>query len=164
MEDQSVGITVAIGKRETKVIVNAPGGVIYSHTLQVAGDAMDEAIARYVEQKHQLRIGPRTAEVLKIELGSAVSPGSRFAVEVRGRDASDNTIKEVVIAEADARAALKEPVNTIVSSVTAALGRVPAELSASVIAGGIILKGGGSLLRDLDQRLASATGMVVKRA
>jgi len=160
----SIEFNVNIGSNETSIIVAGPSGVIHSQILPVAGNTMDEAIAQYIGQKYKLRIGMKTAEVVKSELGKTISPDTHHTVEVRGRRLIDDKTETIFVSDSDVREALAEVVNQIINAVMMALKSVPAEISAAVAARGITLKGGKGLPENIGQGLMSATGMAVRRA
>ena len=158
-----VEVKVDVGGSETKIIVTGPGGVIHSQVLPAAGDSMDEAIVQSLRRKYKLRIGMKTAEVLKNELGTVGPPQAQRAVEVRGRRLVDNALETVSVSDSDVREAIGDEVGRIINAVTTAVKRVPPELSASVVARGIALKGGKKLPKNIDQALTAATGLTVRR-
>jgi rod shape-determining protein MreB len=158
-------LIVDIGGGTTEVAVISLAGVIFCTSVRVAGDEMDEAILQHVRKHYNLLIGERQAEELKITLGSAC-PGDveLRSVEVKGRDLADGIPKTVVLTEAEVREALRESVVAIVETVRACLERTPPELAADIVDTGIVLSGGGSLLRGLDRLLAQETKLPVKIA
>jgi rod shape-determining protein MreB len=125
---------------------------------------MDEAITNYLKRKYNLLIGERTAEQIKIEIGSAFPLQSRITMEVKGRHLSEGRPKTVTMDDEEIRKALTEPIRAIMQAVHDALERIPPELSADILDRGIILTGGGSLLKNLDQRLREETGLPVQLA
>lgn len=159
--EPSGNMIVDIGGGTTDVAVISLAGIVYSKSVRVAGNEMDEAIIAYIKRKYNLLIGERTAEVIKIELGNAFADGSSRTMEVKGRDLVEGIPKTLTISDDEVREALAETVNVIVDTVRTALERTPPELSADIIDRGIILAGGGSLLRGLDQRLREETGIPV---
>lgn len=159
----SIEFSVNIGSEETKIMLAGPSGIIHSRVLPVAGNTMDEAIAAYLRRKYKLRVGAKTAEVLKSELGTAALSDTQRTMEVRGRGLIDNSLETVLISDRDVREALSDTVGTIVNAVTAALKSMPAEVSAAVAARGISLKGGKHLPENIEQALTRATGVVVRR-
>jgi len=122
---------------------------------------MDEAIIQYLKRKYNLLIGERTAEQIKIEIGSAYPLKEEIKMEIKGRDLVEGVPKTLVVTDDEIREALAEPVATIVEAVKMALERTPPELSADIMDKGIVLSGGGGLLRNLDQRLRDETGLPV---
>lgn len=159
--EPSGNMIVDIGGGTTDVAVISLAGIVYSKSVRVAGNEMDEAIIAYIKRKYNLLIGERTAEVIKIELGNAFADGSSRTMEVKGRDLVEGIPKTLSISDDEVREALAETVNVIVDTVRTALERTPPELSADIIDRGIVLAGGGSLLRGLDQRLREETGIPV---
>lgn len=158
-----IGVKVDVGGSETKIIITGPGGVIHSQMLPAAGDSMDEAIVKALRQKYKLRIGIKTAEVLKNELGTADTPQAQRAVEVRGRSLVDNALETVSVSDRDIGEAIGDEVGTIINAVARAVRSVPPELSDSVMARGIALKGGKRLPKNIEQALTAATGLTVRR-
>ena len=159
-------MVVDIGGGTTEVGVTALGGLIYSNSVRVGGDKMDEAIAAYVRRAHNLLIGESTAERIKKEIGSAraaVGSGETTAV-VSGRDVAEGGPRETTLSQAEIAGALREPVSNIVDFVRAALEQTPPEIAADVIDHGITMTGGGSLLRNFDAVLADETGLPVRIA
>jgi len=152
---------VDIGGGTTDVAVISLAGIVYARSVRVAGNEMDEAIISYIKRKYNLLIGERTAEQIKIELGNAWPSDETRTMEVKGRDLVEGIPKTLTINDEEIREALAETVNTIVDAVRTALERTPPELSADIIDKGILLAGGGSLLRNLDQRLREETGIPV---
>jgi rod shape-determining protein MreB len=155
---------VDIGGGTTDVAVISLAGVVYSRSVRVAGNAMDEAIALYMKKEHDLLVGERTAERIKIELGSAAPMAKRKEMEVKGRHVLEGKPTTVVINDEEVREALAEPVRQIVQAVRDGLERIPPELSADVCDRGIVLSGGGALLCNLDERLRNETGLPVQVA
>jgi rod shape-determining protein MreB len=155
-------MVVDIGGGTTEVAILSLRGLAYSTSVRVGGDKMDEAIAASVRRKHSLIIGDMTAERIKHAIGSALPPEAKGAsISVRGRHVSEGMPKEIVIDEAEVAAAMNEAVSQIVRAVRTALETTPPELSADIIDRGIVMTGGGSLLRRLDEALAEATGLPV---
>ncbi|MBP1690320.1 MAG: mreB, partial [Deltaproteobacteria bacterium] len=152
---------VDIGGGTTDVAVISLAGIVYARSVRVAGNEMDEAIISYIKRKYNLLIGERTAEAIKIELGNAWPSDETRTMEVKGRDLVEGIPKILTVNDEEIREALAETVNTIVDAVRTALERTPPELSADIIDKGILLAGGGSLLRNLDQRLREETGIPV---
>ena len=152
---------VDIGGGTTDVAVISLAGIVYARSVRVAGNEMDEAIMQYLKRKYNLLIGERTAEQIKIELGNAWPADEIRTMEVKGRDLVEGIPKTLTITDEEMREALAEPINTIVDAVRTALERTPPELSADIIDKGIVLAGGGSQLRSLDQRLREETGIPV---
>jgi len=152
---------VDIGGGTSDVAVISLAGVVYSRSVRVAGNEMDEAIIHYLKKKYNLLLGERTAEQIKIEIGSAYPLDEPLSMEVKGRDLVEGVPKNLSITDEEIREALTEIVSTIVDAVRNALEQTPPELSADIIDKGIILAGGGSLLKNLDKRLREETGLPV---
>ncbi len=154
-------MVVDIGGGTTEVAVISLGGIVTSKSIRIGGDEMDEAIIQYARKAYNLLIGERTAEEIKIAIGSAYPLREEQAVDVRGRDLVSGLPRTVRMTSAEIREALREPVAAIVDAVKQTLERTPPELSADIVERGIVLAGGGSLLRGLDRLLAEETGMPV---
>jgi rod shape-determining protein MreB len=154
-------MVVDIGGGTTEVAVISLGGIVTSNSLRIAGDEIDEAIIAYVRRTFNLLIGERTAEFLKVEIGSAYPLAEEISCEIRGRDLVSGLPRSVRINSVDLRDAIKEPVMEIVETVKNTLEQAPPELSADVMERGIVLAGGGALLRGLDQLLAHESGISV---
>jgi rod shape-determining protein MreB len=162
--EASGNMIVDIGGGTTDIAVISLAGVVYSRSVRVAGNAMDEAIAQFVKREHNLLIGDRTAERVKIELGSASPLAARRKMEVKGRHVFEGRPTTIVLEDGEVRDALAEPVRQVIQAVRDALERIPPELSADVCDRGIVLSGGGSLLQNLDVRLRAETGLPVQIA
>jgi rod shape-determining protein MreB len=156
-------MVVDIGGGTTEVAVISLGGIVTSRSIRVGGDEMDEAIVNHVKRAYNLMIGERTAEEVKINLGSAYDPGDLQAenYEVRGRDLVTGLPKTLSITSEEVREALAEPVASIVEAVKVTLERTPPELAADIMDRGIVMAGGGSMLRNFDLLLSRQTGMPV---
>lgn len=152
---------VDIGGGTTEVAVISLAGIVYSRSVRVGGDRMDEAVTNYVKRKYNLLIGERTAENIKITVGSAYPDEEVRTMEVKGRDLVAGVPRTVVVDADEMRDALSEPVNAIVEAVRVALERTPPELAADIVDKGIVLTGGGALLRNLDILLREETGLPV---
>src|SRR6058998_2904818 len=137
---------VDIGGGTTDVAVISMAGIVYSRSVRVAGNEMDEAIVQYIKMKYNLLIGERTAEQIKLEIGSAFPLDEPITMEIKGRDLIEGIPKTLTITDAEIREALAEPISIIVNAVRVALERTPPELSADIVDRGIVLTGGGSLL------------------
>jgi rod shape-determining protein MreB len=142
------------------------GGIVYSRSVRVGGDKMDEAIIAYIRRHQNLLIGESTAERIKKEIGSAAPPleGSGGSIEIKGRDLLNGVPKEITITQRQIAEALTEPVSAIIEAVKVALEATPPELAADIVDKGIVLTGGGSLLSNLDQVLRDETGLPVSIA
>ena len=155
---------VDIGGGTTDVAVISLAGIVYARSVRVAGNEMDDAIIQYIKRKYNLLIGERTAEQIKMEIGSAFPLEEELTMEVKGRDLVEGVPKTLVISDEEVREALSETVATIVEAVRVALERTPPELSADIMDKGIIIAGGGSMLKNLDKRLREETGLPVTLA
>jgi len=155
---------IDIGGGTTDIAVISMAGIVYSRSVRVAGNEMDEAIIQYIKKKHNLLVGERTAEEIKIRIGSAFPLEEEMTLEVRGRDLVEGIPKTLTVTDEEIREALAETVSVIVDATRVALEQIPPELSADIGDRGIILAGGGSLLRNLDKRLREETGLPVALA
>ena len=161
VQDASGNMIVDIGGGTTEVALISLSGIVYSRSVRVAGDELDEAIVQYMKRAYNLMIGERTAEEIKIRLGSAYPIGKETSMEVKGRDLVAGLPKTITISSQEVREAMLEPLNTIVDSVRVTLERCPPELSADLVDRGLVLAGGGALLRGLDKLLSEETGLPV---
>jgi len=152
---------VDIGGGTVEVAVISLSGIVYSQSLRVAGDKMDEAIVNYIKRKHNLLIGERTAEMIKVAIGTAYPEDSIKTADVKGRDLMQGVPKTMEITSEEVMVALQEPVKGIVEIVRIALERIPPELAADIVDKGIVLVGGGALLRNLDVLIREETGLPV---
>ena len=152
---------VDIGGGTTEVAVISLAGVVFSRSVRVAGDKMDEAIIQHIKRKYNLLIGERTAELIKITIGSAYPGNEIQTMEIKGRDLVAGVPKIIEITDEEIREALMEPVHQVVESVRIALERTPPELASDIVEKGIVLAGGGALLRNLDVLLREETGLPV---
>jgi rod shape-determining protein MreB len=152
---------IDIGGGTTDIAVISLAGTVYGRSLRVAGNALDESIVQYMRRSHNLLIGERTAEQIKFEVGSAAPLDHKISMEVKGRHLLEGVPRTVTITDCEIREALGEPIRMIVQSVRDALERVPPELSADIFDRGVVLTGGGALLRNLDKRLRDETGLPV---
>lgn len=150
-----------IGGGTTEIAIISLRGIVFSRSIRVGGDKMDEAIANYVKRRYNILIGERTAEQIKIAVGSVLPTGENLSVEVRGRDLVQGVPKSIIVSEEEVRDALVEPLNQILDLVRVALEKTPPELSSDIVDRGITLTGGGSLLRNLDKLLIQETGIPV---
>ena len=152
---------VDIGGGTTEVAVISLKGIVYSESIRVGGDKMDEAIANFVRRSYNLAIGERTAEQIKIALGTALPTGEDRRVEITGRDLVGGLPKTIEISEEEVREALAEPLRQIVEVIRLVLERTPAELASDIVDRGITMAGGGALLRNLDKLIHQSTGLPV---
>jgi len=162
--EPSGNMIVDIGGGTTDVAVISLAGAVYSRSLKIAGNELDEAIITYLKKHHNLLIGERTAEQIKLEIGSAYPLKERLKMEIKGRNLIEGVPKTVVVTDEQVREALAEPIKQIVEAVLQALERTPPELSADLMDKGIVLSGGGALIRNLDQLLRERTGLPVVQA
>jgi rod shape-determining protein MreB len=162
--EPSGNMIVDIGGGTTEVAVISLSGIVYSNSVRVGGDKMDDAIINYVKRKYNLLIGERTAELIKITIGTAYPTADVKTMEVKGRDLVGGVPKTLEIKSDEVMEALQEPVNAIVESVKLALERTPPELAADIVDKGIVMTGGGALLANLDILLREATGLPVMLA
>ena len=157
-------MVVDIGGGTTDIAVISLAGVVYGRSVRIAGNELDEAIILHARKVHNLLIGERTAEQIKINIGSAAEFETPLTMEVKGRHVSEGRPKTIVMNDTEIRRALADPVRAIVQAVHDALERIPPELSADIFDRGIILTGGGSQLKHLDRRLREDTGLPVQMA
>jgi rod shape-determining protein MreB len=162
--DPTGNMIVDIGGGTTDVAVISLAGIVYSRSVRVAGNEMDDAIIQYIKRKYNLLIGERTAEQIKTAIGSAFPLDEEMTMEIKGRDLVEGVPKTLVVSDEEIREALSETVATIVEAVRVALERTPPELSADIMDKGIIIAGGGSMLKNLDKRLREETGLPVSLA
>lgn len=162
--DKAIGnMVVDIGGGTTEVAILSLGGAVYSHSIRVAGDEMDEAIQRQIRRVHNLQIGIFEAERVKILIGSALPFGRPRTVAVTGRDIASSVPRQVEVSDELVRDALNEPISAIISSVATALEQTTPEIAHDVVARGVHLAGGGSLLKGLTERLHRETGISFHR-
>ena len=162
--DEAAGsMVVDIGGGTTEVAVLSLGGIVYSRSVRVGGDKMDEAIINYLRRTSNLLLGESSAERIKTEIGTAIPPegGDGLSMVVKGRDLMKGVPREIRVTEAMVADALSEPVEQIVDAVKVALEATPPELAADIVDKGIVLTGGGALLRNLDEALRERTGLPV---
>jgi rod shape-determining protein MreB and related proteins len=154
-------MVVDIGGGTTEVAVISLGGIVTSQSIRIGGDELDQAIITFGKKEHSLMLGERTAEEIKLALGSAFPSKDEPQAEIRGRDLVSGLPKTVLITAAEVRQAIEEPVNLIIDAVKTSLDKCPPELAGDVMDRGIALTGGGALLRGLDQRIREETGIPV---
>ncbi|EPY2273827.1 rod shape-determining protein [Clostridium sporogenes] len=152
---------VDIGGGTTEVAIISLGGIVTSKSLRVAGDELDQSIISYIKKEYSLMIGERTAENIKVELGSAYETDEDKTMEIRGRDLITGLPKVITISEKEVREALSEPVISIIEAIKTTLEKTPPELASDIMDKGIMLAGGGALLRGLDQLINDETHMPV---
>lgn len=161
VQDASGNMIVDIGGGTTEVALISLSGIVCSRSVRVAGDKLDESIMQYLKRAYNLMVGERTAEEIKIRIGSAYPQGKEASMEVKGRDLVAGLPKTVKITSQEIREAMLDPLNTIIDSVRVTLERCPPELSADLVDRGLVLAGGGALLRGLDKLLTEETGLPV---
>ncbi|MFH1622019.1 MAG: rod shape-determining protein [Candidatus Omnitrophota bacterium] len=161
IQEPAGNMIIDIGGGTTEIAVISLSGIVFSRSIRIGGDEMDLAIIEYLKKNYNLMIGERTAEDVKIKIGSASSLDEELSLEVRGRDLVAGLPKMISITSEEAREALEEPVRAIVDLAKITLERIPPELSADLIERGIVLAGGGCLLRGLDTLISDATGLPV---
>jgi rod shape-determining protein MreB len=161
VQDAAGNMIIDIGGGTTEVALISLSGIVFSRSVRVAGDELDEAIAGYMKRAYNLMIGERTAEEIKIKIGSAYPIEKETSMEVKGRDLVAGLPKTLSITSQEVREALLEPISTIVDSVRVTLERCPPELSGDLVDRGLVLAGGGALLRGLDRLLQEETGLPV---
>ena len=159
--EPSGNMIVDIGGGTTDIAVISLSGIVYSRSVRVAGNEMDEAIIQYIKRKHNLLIGERTAERIKIEVGSAAVLSEPLTMEIKGRNLIEGIPKTLEITDEEVRESLSDSISTIVNAVRVALERTPPELSADIADKGIVLTGGGALLKGLDHRIKDDTDLPV---
>ena len=161
VEEATGCMVVDIGGGTSEVAVVSLGDIVTAQSVRMAGDNIDEAIINYIRKRHNMLIGERTAETIKIEIGSAVPYENEGSMEIKGRNLVDGLPKNIVVTAAEIREAISDPVGQIIDAVKNTLEKTPPELSADILDSGITLTGGGALLRGLDELMAKETGMPV---
>lgn len=157
-------MVVDIGGGTSEVAIISLGDIVTSQSVRTAGDDLDESIIAYIRRKHNLLIGERTAEEIKIEIGSAYPYEGEGSVEIKGRNLIDGLPKNVVITAAEVREAMSEPLHKIIDAIRSTLEKTPPELAADIVDRGITLTGGGALLRGIDKLISEETSMPVRIA
>ncbi|MBA7517381.1 Cell shape-determining protein MreB [subsurface metagenome] len=152
---------VDMGGGTTDIAVISMNGIVFNHHIRIAGNEMDEAIIQYLKKKYNLLIGERSAEQLKMEIGSAYPLDEPMTVEIKGRDLGEGIPKTIIIDDQEVREALENVVSSIINAIRVALEKIPPELSADIIDRGIILTGGGALLKNIDKRIREETKLPV---
>lgn len=161
VQEAAGNMIVDIGGGTTEVAIISLSGIVYARSVRVAGDELDDAIINYMKRAYNLMIGERTAEEIKLRIGSAFPLGKEATMEVKGRDMVAGLPKTITITSQEVREAMLEPLNTIIDAVRTTLERCPPELSADLVDRGIMLAGGGALLRGLDKLLQEETALPV---
>jgi rod shape-determining protein MreB len=159
--EPTANMIVDIGGGTTEVAVISLAGIVYARSVRVAGDKMDDAILQFIKRKHNMAIGERTAELIKIQIGNVMPEEPYETMDVKGRDLVSGVPKTLTVDSGEIRAAITEQVDAIVEAVKMALELTPPELSADIVDQGIVLTGGGALLRNLDKRLNQETGLPI---
>jgi rod shape-determining protein MreB len=162
--EPSGNMIVDIGGGTTDVAVISLSGIVYSRSVRVAGNEMDDAVMQFMKRKYNLLIGERTAEAVKMEVGSAYPLDKPLTMEIKGRNLIEGVPRTISINDSEIREALGECVATIINAIRVALERTPPELSADISDRGIVLTGGGALLKNLDKRIREETGLPVSIA
>jgi rod shape-determining protein MreB and related proteins len=161
IHEPSGNMVVDIGGGTTEVAVISLGGIVTSTSIRVGGDELDEAIIQHVKKEYSVALGERTSEAIKLAVGSAFPTSDDMMAEIKGRDLVSGLPKTIHITSEEVRKAIEEPVNAIIDAVKNTLDRCPPELAADVMDKGIVLTGGGALLKGLDERLKHETGMPI---
>ncbi|HUF32968.1 MAG TPA: rod shape-determining protein [Acidimicrobiales bacterium] len=161
VQEPTGNMIVDIGGGTTEVAVISLGGIVASQSVRVAGDELDDAIIQYVKKEYSLALGERTAEEIKINLGSAWPLEEELTAEIRGRDLVTGLPRTIITSTEEIRAAIEEPVAAVVDAVKTTLDKTPPELAADIMEQGIVLTGGGALLLGLSERLQAETGMPI---
>jgi rod shape-determining protein MreB len=164
VHEPSGNMVVDIGGGTTEVAVISLGGIVTAQSVRVAGDELDDAVMQYVKKEFSLAIGDRTAEEIKIQMGSAWPMEEELTADIRGRDLISGLPRTIQVTTEHVREALAEPVSAIVDAVKTTLDKTPPELAADIMEDGITITGGGALLGGLDERLAHETGMPIRVA
>src|SRR5476649_2929797 len=157
-------MVVDIGGGTTDIAVISLAGIVYSRSVRMAGNQMDEAVITYLKRKYNLLIGERTGEQIKMQIGSAYPLDKPLSMEIKGRNLIEGVPKTITIDDSEIREALSECISTIMNAIRVALERTPPELSADISDRGIVLTGGGALLKNLDKRIREETGLPVSIA
>lgn len=161
VEEPSGSMVVDIGGGTSEVAVISLGGIVVSRSLRIAGDEFDDAIIHYIKKEYNLMVGERTAEDIKIKIGSACPIEAEETYNISGRDLVTGLPKELSISSMEIREALREPVNAVIDSIKLTLEKTPPELAADIMERGIMLTGGGALLKGLDRLISEETGIPV---
>ena len=164
IEEPEGNMVVDIGGGTSEIAIISLGGIVTAKSIRLGGDELDEAIVNYVKKEYSLMIGERTAEDVKIKIGSAYKEGDEIEMEIRGRDLISGLPKTMQISSSEVRDALRDPVNSIVDGIKSTLEKTPPELASDIMENGIMLTGGGALLKGLDKLVKEETGMPVKIA
>ncbi|MFP4081932.1 MAG: rod shape-determining protein [Candidatus Aminicenantes bacterium] len=152
---------VDIGGGTTDIAVISLHGIVFNHSIRIAGNEMDEAITQYIKKKYNLLIGERTAEQVKMQIGSAYPLDEPMTIEIKGRDLKEGIPKTIVVDDQEIREAMDDVISSVINAIRIALERTPPELSADIIDRGIVLTGGGALLKNIDKRICEETQLPV---
>ena len=161
VDEPTGSMIIDIGGGTTEVAVIALGGIVVSNSIRVAGDELDKDIIEYMKKKENLSIGLTTAEEIKIQIGCAMLPAAEESIEIRGRDLNTGLPRNVIITSTQIMEAINESVTKIINSIKGTLEKTPPELSADLVEKGIVISGGGALLKDFDMLLSKSTNMAV---
>jgi len=161
VQEASGNMIVDIGGGTTEVALISLSGIVYSRSVRTAGDEFDEAIIQYMKRAYNLMIGERTAEDIKVRIGSAAPIAKELTIDVKGRDMVAGLPKTIAISSKEIREAMADPISSVVDAVRTTLERCPPELAADLVDRGLVLAGGGALLRGLDKLLKDVTGLPV---
>lgn len=161
VQEPAGNMIVDIGGGTTEVALISLAGIVYSRSVRVGGDEMDECIVQYMRRVYNLMIGERTAEEIKLTAGTAYPPETESTMEVKGRDLVAGLPKTLTVTSEEVREALQEPITAIVDAIRITLEKCPPELSADLVDRGMIMAGGGSLLKGIDKLVAEQTGLPV---
>lgn len=164
IEDAAGSMIVDIGGGTSEVAVISLGGIVVSKSIRIAGEKIEDAIVNYIKKEHNLMVGERTAEEIKLEIGSAYPMGEEKSMDIRGRDLVSGLPKNVIITSREVLLAMSEPIAAIVDAIKYTLEKTPPELAADIMNRGIYLAGGGALIRGIDKLIHEETGMPVKIA
>ncbi len=160
-EEPSGNMIIDIGGGTTEVAVIALGGIVTSNSIRIAGDELDQDIINYIKRKENLSIGETTAEEIKVEIGCVTPPVSEMSIQIRGRDLSTGLPRDVIVKSSQVLEATSESIKKIVDTVKMTLEKTPPELSADLVEKGIVISGGGALIKNIDQLLSNVTNMPV---
>lgn len=161
ISDPTGNMIVDIGGGTTDIAVISLDGIVYNHSIRIAGNEMDEAIIQYIKKKYNLLIGERTAEQVKMQIGSAYPLDEPMTIEIKGRDLKEGIPKTIVVDDQEIREAMEDIIASIIDAIRIALERTPPELSADIIDRGIVLTGGVALLKNIDKRISEETQLPV---
>ena len=161
ISDPTGNMVVDIGGGTTDIAIISLNGIVFNHSIRIAGNEMDEAIIQFLKKKYNLLIGERTAEMVKIQIGSAYPLDQPLTMEIKGRDLREGIPKTIVVDDQEIREALEDVIAAVINAIRIALEKTPPELSADIIDHGVILTGGGALLKNLDKRIREETQLPV---